>query len=113
LVSSWARNGSFRDAAEFGDIARFFIRKCRAPWPRSALRGKAIIDCNNPVEVERFTLVTQPGRSMAQYIEQVTGGHVIKAFDLSTRASGRGHRRCSMNAVGLCLTAATITWRQT
>ena len=39
---------------------------------------------------------------MAQYIEQVTGGHVIKAFDLSTRASGRGHRRCSMNAVWLC-----------
>jgi hypothetical protein len=51
--------------------SRFLIRKCGAPWPRSALRGKAIIDCNNPVEVEHFTLVAQPGRSMAQYIEQV------------------------------------------
>jgi 8-hydroxy-5-deazaflavin:NADPH oxidoreductase len=34
------------------------------------------------VEVEHFTLVTEPGRSMAQHIADVTGGHVVKAFNL-------------------------------
>lgn len=31
-----------------------------------ALRGKVLIDCNNPVEVERFTLVTEPGGSLVR-----------------------------------------------
>ncbi len=87
LADKWgARSGSFREAAEFGDIALIAVlyqgMRHTLTEIGDALRGKAIIDCNNPVEVEHFTLVTEPGRSMAQHIADVTGGHVVKAFNL-------------------------------
>ena len=87
LAGKWgARSGSFREAAEFGDVALIAVlyqgMRYTLTQIGDALRGKAIIDCNNPVEVENFTLVTEPGRSMAQHIAEVTGGHVVKAFNL-------------------------------
>jgi predicted dinucleotide-binding enzyme len=87
LARKWGgRAGSFREAAEFGDIALFAVLYQGIPATLAelgdGLRGKPIIDCNNPVEIEHFTLVTEPGRSMAQEIESATGGHVVKAFNL-------------------------------
>lgn len=87
LADRWgARSGSFRDAAEFGDVVLVAVLHQGIDGTLAevgdALRGKAVVDCNNPVEVEHFTLVTRPGVSMAQHIAQVTGGHVVKAFNL-------------------------------
>jgi len=87
LARKWGgRAGSFREVAEFGDIALIAVLYQGMPATLAeigdALRGKPIIDCNNPVEIEHFTLVTEPGRSMAQDIELATGGHVVKAFNL-------------------------------
>jgi predicted dinucleotide-binding enzyme len=87
LARKWSgRAGTFREVAQFGDIALIAILYQGMPATLAeigdALRGKPIVDCNNPVETEHFTLVTGPGRSMAQDIEQATGGHVVKAFNL-------------------------------
>jgi 8-hydroxy-5-deazaflavin:NADPH oxidoreductase len=87
LARKWGgRTGSFREVAEFGDIAVIAVLYQGLPATLAeigdALRGKPIVDCNNPVEIEHFTLVTEPGRSMAQDIELATGGHVVKAFNL-------------------------------
>ena len=87
LASKWGgRAGSFKEVAEFGDIALIAVLYQGIPATLAeigdALRGKPIIDCNNPVEIEHFTLVTEPGRSMAQQIARATGGHVVKAFNL-------------------------------
>jgi predicted dinucleotide-binding enzyme len=87
LADRWgARTGGFEDVAEFADVALIAVlhQGMASTLERigDALRGKVIIDCNNPVEVEHFTLVTAPGRSMAQEIGRLTGGHVVKAFNL-------------------------------
>jgi 8-hydroxy-5-deazaflavin:NADPH oxidoreductase len=87
LARKWGGSvGSFRDVAEFSDIAMIAVLYQGMPATLAeigdALRGKPIVDCNNPVEIEHFTLVTEPGRSMAQDIELATGGHVVKAFNL-------------------------------
>ncbi|MEU4332205.1 NADPH-dependent F420 reductase [Nonomuraea dietziae] len=87
LASRWgARAGGSREVAEFADVALIAVLHQGMAGTLAAigdaLRDKPIIDCNNPVEVEHFTLVTPPGRSMAQDIEQATGGHVVKAFNL-------------------------------
>jgi 8-hydroxy-5-deazaflavin:NADPH oxidoreductase len=87
LARKWGgRTGSFREVAEFGDIALIAVLYQGMPVTLAeigdTLRGKPIIDCNNPVEIEHFTLVTEPGRSMAQDIQRATGGHVVKAFNL-------------------------------
>jgi predicted dinucleotide-binding enzyme len=87
LARKWGgRAGRFREVAEFGDIALIAVlyqgMAATLAEIGDALRGKPIVDCNNPVEVEHFTLVTEPGRSMAQDIELATGGHVVKAFNL-------------------------------
>lgn len=87
LADRWgARTGTFEEVAEFADVALIAVlyQGMTSTLARigDALRGKVIVDCNNPVEVEHFTLVTTPGTSMAQEIEQATGGHVVKAFNL-------------------------------
>lgn len=87
LARKWGgRAGSFREVAEFCDIALIAVLYQGMPATLAeigdALQGKPIVDCNNPVEIERFTLITEPGRSMAQNIERATGGHVVKAFNL-------------------------------
>lgn len=87
LAEKWgARSGTFREAAEFGDVVLVAVLYQGIDHTLAevgdALRGKPVIDCTNPVEVEHFTLVTDPGRSMAQHIAQVTGAHVVKAFNL-------------------------------
>jgi 8-hydroxy-5-deazaflavin:NADPH oxidoreductase len=82
-----ARSGGFAEAAEFGDIALLAVLYQGMPTTLdqigTTLRGKPIIDCNNPVETERFTLVTAPDTALAETLEETTGGHVVKAFNLS------------------------------
>jgi predicted dinucleotide-binding enzyme len=87
LADKWgARTGTFREAAEFADVALIAVLYQGMPYTLAeigdSLRGKVIVDCNNPVEIEHFTLVTPPGESMAQHIELATGGQVVKAFNL-------------------------------
>jgi predicted dinucleotide-binding enzyme len=87
LADKWgARAGSFHDVAEFADVALIAVlyqgMASTLAEIGEGLRGKVILDCNNPVETDGFTLATHPGRSMAQQIEQATGGKVVKAFNL-------------------------------
>ncbi|MEV6279365.1 NAD(P)-binding domain-containing protein [Nocardia sp. NPDC051832] len=81
-----ARAGSFAEAAEHAEVALIGVRYQGMAYTLEqigdGLQGKPIIDCNNPVEIEGFTLVTPPGEAMAQQIAKATGGHVVKAFNL-------------------------------
>jgi 8-hydroxy-5-deazaflavin:NADPH oxidoreductase len=81
-----ARTGSVPEVAAFADVVLLGVLHDDMPAALESigdeLRGKTIIDCNNPVEVERFTLTSTPGESMAQQIARSTGGHVVKAFNL-------------------------------
>jgi 8-hydroxy-5-deazaflavin:NADPH oxidoreductase len=87
LANKWgAEVGSYADVAAFGDIALLAVLYERIPVTLSAigdnLRGRPVIDCTNPVEVEQFTLTTPPGESIAQHIADSTGGRLVKAFNL-------------------------------
>jgi predicted dinucleotide-binding enzyme len=80
------RAGSFAEAAQFADAALLAVLYQGMEYTLerigNGLRDKPVIDCNNPVETEGFTLVTPPGESMAQQIAKATSGHVVKAFNL-------------------------------
>jgi 8-hydroxy-5-deazaflavin:NADPH oxidoreductase len=81
-----ARSGSFTEASRHAEVALIAVLYHGMDYTLDrigdGLRGKAIIDCNNPVETEGFTLTTPPEESMAQQIANATGGHVVKAFNL-------------------------------
>lgn len=85
-----ARHGTLPEAARFGDVVLLAVlypgvvsTLQAAGAAEGAFAGRVIIDCNNPVEVERFSLVTDPGTSMAETIQQVAvGSRVVKAFNL-------------------------------
>jgi len=47
------------------------------------LSGKVVLDCNNPVEIENFTLVRYPEGSLAEHVATRTGARVAKAFNLA------------------------------
>src|SRR5687767_6941943 len=82
------RAGSLRETAVFGDIVLLAVlyqgvdsTLAAAGAADGTLRGKVLVDCNNPVEVERFTLVGEPGVSLAQRLAAATGARVVKAFN--------------------------------
>lgn len=81
-----ARTGSFAEAARHADAALIAVLYQGMDYTLDrigdGLRGKPVLDCNNPVETEVFTLTTPPGESLAQHIENATGGRVVKAFNL-------------------------------
>jgi len=81
-----ARSGSLREAAEFGDVVLMAVHwagiEDTAVAIGDAVRGKVVIDCGNPVEIEGFTLITEPGDSLAELIQRRTGARVVKAFNL-------------------------------
>ncbi len=86
LADKWgARAGTFQEVAEFCDVALIAVLYQGMDSTLAAigdgLRGKPILDCNNAVEIDHFTLVTPPGRSTAQQIQDATGGKVVKAFN--------------------------------
>ena len=80
---------SLREAAESSDAVLMAVRwegveatLTAAGADEGTLVGKVVIDCCNPVEVERFTLTTAPGTSLAERVAQRTGARVVKAFNL-------------------------------
>ncbi|GAB3849555.1 NADPH-dependent F420 reductase [Dactylosporangium cerinum] len=81
-----AQSGSLREAAEFGDVVLMGVHwagiEDTAVAIGDAVRGKVVIDCGNPVEVEGFTLITEPGDSLGELIQRRTGARVVKAFNL-------------------------------
>jgi predicted dinucleotide-binding enzyme len=82
-----ARSGTLRDAAQFGDVVLLAVlyvgidATLDAAGPADGtLCGKVLIDCNNPVETEHFTLVSGVQPSLAQYLAARTGARVVKAL---------------------------------
>lgn len=53
------------------------------------LAGRVLVDCVNPVEVERFTLTTQGRESLAERVARLSGARVVKAFNLCHAAVWR------------------------
>lgn len=85
-----ARTGTLAEAAAFGEIVLLAVRYegvdstlVGAGAANAKLADKVLIDCNNPVEVERFTLVRSDEGSLAQHIAAVSGARVVKAFNLA------------------------------
>ena len=83
-----AEAASWQDAAERADVVLLGVHWAgvddaltQAGADDETLAGKVIVDCGNPVEVERFTLV-DPGRSLTQRVHDRTGAHLVKAFNL-------------------------------
>lgn len=85
-----ARTGTLAEAAAFGEIVLLAVRYegvdstlAAAGAADASLADKVLIDCNNPVEIERFTLVRRDEGSLAQHIAAVSGARVVKAFNLA------------------------------
>lgn len=81
-VSGEVRSGSFAEVAGFGDVVVVAVREAglvdtlRAAGP--ALRGKPLIDVTNGAAPDRY----DPTRPLAHLIADLTGGHVVKGFNL-------------------------------
>jgi predicted dinucleotide-binding enzyme len=85
-----ARSGTLAEAAAFSDTLLLAVLYQGLDHTLSAsgaydgsIDGKVLIDCNNPVETERFTLVPYPEGSLAQHVAIRTGARVAKAFHLA------------------------------
>lgn len=82
-----AQAGTVAEAAEHAEVAVLAVRWEGVDWTLDQvgdrLRGKVLVDVTNPVEIERFTVVTPPGLSMAEQVQARTGARVVKAFNLA------------------------------
>ncbi|MFG1701053.1 NADPH-dependent F420 reductase [Nonomuraea sp. NPDC049309] len=74
--------GSFEEAAAFGDVVMVAVREAglldTLRVTGTALRGKPLIDVVNAADIYAY----DPARPIARLIADVTGGHVVKAFNL-------------------------------
>ncbi|NRQ40118.1 NAD(P)-binding domain-containing protein [Nonomuraea sp. NN258] len=81
LVGS-AVAGTWAEVAEFGEVVVVAVREAglvevlQAAGP--ALRGKPLIDVTNAASLPAY----DPARPLAKLIGDLTGGHVVKAFNL-------------------------------
>lgn len=82
-----ARGGGLREAAEFSDLVVLAVlypgvdvTLQEAGAEDGTLAGKPLLDCNNPVEIEGFTLTEG---SLAERVAARTGAHVVKALNLA------------------------------
>ncbi|MEU3983407.1 NAD(P)-binding domain-containing protein [Streptomyces sp. NPDC026672] len=85
-VGAGAASAGLRDAAEAGDVVLaalpFASGASVVGELRTALKGKTLVDCSNPVG-PGFRLLTEGGPSAArQLAEAAPGAHVVKAFNL-------------------------------
>jgi predicted dinucleotide-binding enzyme len=85
-IGGGARAAGLRAAAESGAVVLaalpFGAGVAVARDLRSALDGKALIDCSNPVGAG-FRLLTEGGPSVARQLAAAApGAHVVKAFNL-------------------------------
>lgn len=82
-----ARSAPLAEAARAADVGVLAVRWEGVPWTLEQigghLAGRPLVDVCNPVEVERFTLVTPPGTSLAEQVAAATGALVAKAFNLA------------------------------
>jgi 8-hydroxy-5-deazaflavin:NADPH oxidoreductase len=83
-----AHAGTLREAAEFGEVVLLAVLYAgiestvhEAGAADGTLRDKVLIDCNNPVDVKRFLLLTDPGTSLAEQLAAETGARVVKALN--------------------------------
>lgn len=79
-------NGSLRAAAEFGEVVLAALPYGAAAEVarelHTALRGRVVLDCANPVG-PGFGLLTEAGLSAAEQLaEAAPGARVVKAFNL-------------------------------
>lgn len=90
-IGHGAKSGSIAESAKYGDVVLLAVhheavmdalREAKAD--AGSLAGKVIIDCNNPVEIENFTIRSEYiTKSMAEQIaESAPGSQVIKAFNM-------------------------------
>ena len=90
MIGPNARPGTMREVVEFADVVLLAVRYegvlgtlLEAGATDGAFIGKVVIDCNNAVETQHFTLVTAGGFSLAEQISQTArGASVVKAFHL-------------------------------
>lgn len=85
-IGGSAKPASLRTAAEFGQVVLaalpFGAGVAVARGLRTALDGKVLLDCSNPVG-PGFRLLTDGGPSAAQQLAAAApGAHVVKAFNL-------------------------------
>ncbi len=91
-----ARHAGLTTAADGADVVLLAVRWEGVDWtleqagaPEGRLAGKVLVDCGNPVEVERFTVTTEGGESLAERVARVSGARVVKAFNLCHAAVWR------------------------
>ncbi|MFC4117549.1 NADPH-dependent F420 reductase [Nonomuraea zeae] len=76
------RAGSWTDAAAFGDVVMVAVRAAGIvavlEEAGTAMRGKPVIDVTNAPGPDKY----DPARPLANLISDLTGGHVVKAFNL-------------------------------
>lgn len=76
------RVGTWAEAAAFGDVVMLAVREAGLidvlQGAGTALRGKPLIDVTNAAAPDRY----DPTRPIAQLVSDLTGGHVVKAFNL-------------------------------
>jgi 8-hydroxy-5-deazaflavin:NADPH oxidoreductase len=82
-------HGTPREAATHGDAVLLGVRWADVDAALEAagaadgvLAGKALLDPVNPVELERFTLVSGPVSAAERIQQRALGAHVVKAFNL-------------------------------
>ncbi|GAA2477226.1 NADPH-dependent F420 reductase [Streptomyces longisporus] len=85
-IGGSVKPGSLRSAAESGQVVLaalpFGAATAVVRELRTALEGKVLLDCSNPVG-PGFGLLTEGGPSAAQHLAAAApGAHVIKAFNL-------------------------------
>jgi predicted dinucleotide-binding enzyme len=83
-----ARATTLREAAEAADVlvlgvlhAGVVETLATAGAADGVLRGKVLVDINNPVETEHFQLVDDFAPSLAEHLARVTGADVVKALN--------------------------------
>lgn len=91
-----ARYSGLAAAADGADVVLLAVRWEGLGWTLEQagaqdgrLAGKVLVDCVNPVEVERFTLTTEGGESLAERVARLSGARVVKAFNLCHAAVWR------------------------
>lgn len=86
-AATGARAATLAEAAEHAGVAVLAVHWEGVRWTLGqvggALAGKVLVDVTNPVEVERFEVVTPPQISLAEQVQRQSGARVAKAFNLA------------------------------
>jgi predicted dinucleotide-binding enzyme len=107
-----ARAATLREAAEAGDVLVLGVlyqgvaeTLASAGAADGVLRGKVLVDVNNPVETEHYQLVDDFAPSLAEHLARVTGADVVKALNQVHHDAWR--RRARYGGMPLVVPVAT------